>query len=32
VLKPGTRFLEKPFSAKTLAAKVRDVLDETEQG
>ena len=32
VLEPGTRLLEKPFSAKTLAAKVRDVLDETKQG
>jgi PAS domain S-box-containing protein len=32
VLMPGTPFLEKPFSAKTLAAQVRDVLDETNEG
>jgi CheY-like chemotaxis protein len=32
VLEPGTRFLEKPFSADTLADKVREVLDETEKG
>ena len=28
VLEPETRFVEKPFSAETLADKVRDVLDE----
>jgi two-component system, cell cycle sensor histidine kinase and response regulator CckA len=31
VLEPGTRFLEKPFSANILADKVRDVLDETQR-
>ena len=27
VLAPGTPFINKPFSADTLAGKVRDVLD-----
>jgi len=29
VLDPGVHFLQKPFSVNTLAAKVREVLDET---
>jgi DNA-binding response OmpR family regulator len=32
VLDPGTHFIQKPFSTRDLAAKVREVLDDVSHG